>query len=82
MVKKGSGPKGPKGKMLIITTDKFILDSVGNGAILVLYNRETVKDLFFQGDDALELSAELGQMERLGWDYERILAELWARYAP
>ena len=61
----------------------FTLQSAGNGACYLLTHVAARRDVFFQGDDAIDFETELEALEMLRPETSTsaILAELWNLYA-
>ena len=56
----------------------YRLESQGNGLFYTLWKGD--ESLFFQGDDAIAFENRLEKLELLGWETDRVLAELWQLY--
>jgi hypothetical protein len=72
---------------LIRRTTRYLLVSYGNGTAYLLVKKARpslpwdTNSCHFQGDDARELDREIAAGEEAGWDDERILRELYTKYA-
>jgi hypothetical protein len=68
-------------RTIIHNTDKFRVDSFGNGLCyeLTLHGRPELPSLFFQGDDASMFRQEVEAGEKAGWSYNSIFQNIWGR---